>query len=179
MTIGGSLFIANSLYAQELFYCEDGIVSFKSDAPLEIIQATSKKLRGILNPLTNEFAFSVDIKTLVGFNSVLQHTHFDENYMETSKYPTATFEGKIIDKIDYSKPGTYEIRSKGILYIHGVKSERIIPCSLTIDDHTIQVSSEFFVLLSDHDITVPKVVRQKIAEQIKVDVKAVLKLKQP
>lgn len=174
---GALVFVTNSLRAQDLFSCDNGKVSFKSDAPLEIIQASSDQLRGIINPKNSEFAFSVDIKTLEGFNSVLQHAHFDENYMETSRFPRATYDGKIIDMIDFSKPGTYNVRSKGYLDIHGVKSERIIPCTLTIDDNSIRVTSEFFVLLSDHDITVPKVVRQKIAEQIKVDVNAVLTLK--
>ncbi len=140
-----------------------------SDAPLELISARSNELRGIIDPVKYTFAFQVDIKTLKGFNSALQQEHFYENYMETDKYTNASFSGKIIEKIDFNTNGNYKIRAKGILDIHGVKQERIIKCEITVEDNLIIASSAFEITLADHDISIPKLVYQKIAEVILVE----------
>lgn len=159
---------------QGVFRCENGKLSFKSDAPLEVIQAKSNKLRGAIDTAKQTFAWSVDIKTFEGFNSPLQREHFNENYMESKKYPKASFTGKIIENIDFKKNGTYSVRAKGQLTIHGVEQERIIKSQLEVDGNKLRVQSSFTVLLADHNITIPKVVYQKIAEEIAVTVNAEL-----
>lgn len=159
---------------QGVFRCENGKLSFKSDAPLEVIQAKSNKLRGAIDTAKQTFAWSVDIKTFEGFNSPLQREHFNENYMESKKYPKASFTGKIIENIDFKKNGTYSVRAKGQLTIHGVEQERIIKSQLEVDGNKLRVQSSFSVLLADHNITIPKVVYQKIAEEIAVTVNAEL-----
>ena len=90
--------------------------------------------------------------------------------METDKFPYASFEGKVIEDIDYSKPGTYYVRAKGNLTVHGVTQERIIKIILEVKSKMIIASSEFTVLLADHNITIPKVVHEKLASEIKVAV---------
>jgi len=155
-----------------LFRSNDGFVSFTSDAPLEIIKAESKELKGIIDPDKRTFAFQLSIKSLKGFNSPLQQEHFYENYMETEKYPNAMFSGKIIESLDFSSPGDIKIRAKGELEIHGVKTERIINCSLKITERGFTVTSDFTVLLKDHNISIPKLVYQKIAEEIRVNIRA-------
>jgi hypothetical protein len=153
-----------------LFRAENGHVKFTSDAPLELITAESNHLRGLVDPAKRTFAFQLEIITLKGFNSALQQEHFYENYMETELYPTAEFSGKIIEKIDFETNGTQAIRAKGILYIHGIKQERIINCQLNIVNNQIIVTSEFIVNLADFNITIPKLVYQKIAEEIRVSI---------
>ena len=108
------------------YYCDIGKLQFISDAPLEIIEASSNTLGGILDPSTQQFAFSVDVMSFAGFNSALQQEHFRENYMEISRFTTATFEGKIIEQFDLSQDGTYNIRAKGKMNIHGHTQEIII-----------------------------------------------------
>ncbi len=159
-----------------LFKTSEGYAKIKSEAPLEIISAETYFLKGILNPSTQTFAFQVEVTSLKGFNSALQQEHFYENYMETEEYPTAEFSGKIVEKIDFNKNGIYTIRAKGILNIHGVTQERIINCQLNIADNKITVTSDFIVNLADHNITIPKLVYQKIAEEIKVTIKATLNI---
>lgn len=159
---------------QGVFRCENGKVNFKSDAPLEVIQAKSSKLRGVIDTSKQTFAWTVDIKTFEGFNSPLQREHFNENYMETKKYPKASFAGKIIEKVDFQKNGIYTIRAKGKLNIHGVEQERIIKSQLEVNGNKLRVLSSFGVPLTDHNITIPKVVYQKIAEEINVTVDAEL-----
>ncbi|MBL7803936.1 MAG: YceI family protein [Saprospiraceae bacterium] len=157
---------------QEVFRCDNGSLHFKSDAPLEIIEARSNKMRGLIDPEAQTFAWAVDIKTFEGFNSPLQREHFNENYMESSKYPKATFQGKIIETIDYKKDGTYTVRAKGKLNIHGVEQERIIRGQVTVKGQRMRVQADFTVRLADHDISIPRVVHQKIAEEIAVRVDA-------
>jgi len=155
----------------ELYRSDQGRVTFTSKAPLELIQATSDELRGILNPSDNKFAFSIDISSFLGFNSTLQRTHFNENYLESSKFPTASFAGKIIEPVDWSQPGLIEVRAKGILKIHNVAHERIIRGEIHKEEGTLNVISTFTIPLSDHNINIPKIVVQKISDVVKVDVK--------
>ena len=162
--------IITKLYAQDLYVASKGSVDFTSDAPLELIEASSDQLSGLLKVTDRSFAFRVPMKSFEGFNSSLQQTHFNENYMESTKYPHTIFEGKIIEEIDFNTPGTYNVRGKGSFTSHGVKQERIIKCKLVISPGKIKVSSEFTVLLDDHNIKIPSVVSQKIAEEILVNV---------
>lgn len=168
--------LATGLAAQSgrLWYTDAGRLSFTSDAPLELISATSRQLQGILNPADGSFAFAVAVGTFEGFNSPLQREHFNENYLETDRYPRATFRGKLIEQIDFSRAGVYQVRAKGILHIHGMEQERIIRAELTIAETDLTIQSAFTVLLQEHRISIPKVVKQKIAEEIYVDLSAVL-----
>jgi len=157
-----------------VYRCENGKVQFKSDAPLEVIQARSDRLRGILDPERKTFAWTVEVATFEGFNSPLQREHFNENYMETSRFPKAAFSGKIIEDIDFSQNGVFPVRAKGKLVLHGVEQERIIKSQLELRNGTVRVHTTFTVPLTDHDIAIPKVVYQKIAEEISVTVDAEL-----
>jgi hypothetical protein len=150
----------------------EGKISFRSDAPLEIIKASSNDLIGLLVIGKNNFSFKIDVHSFQGFNNPLQKQHFNENYMESDKYPYASFSGKIIEDVDLSTDGDYELRAKGNLLIHNVSQERIIKATVGVKKNVITVTSDFTVLLSDHNIPIPKVVYQKLANEIKVEVNA-------
>jgi len=159
-------------------YMAKGSIHFTSDAPLEVIKASSDKLVGALDIDSKEFYFRVYMNTFQGFNSTMQREHFNENYLESHKYPKATFKGKVIEDIDYSKPGTYTIRAKGKLNIHGIENSRIIKCRFEVkNNNLIKVSSEFTVFLNEHNIKIPNIVNQKIAEEINVKIETSLKPK--
>ncbi len=151
-----------------IWKADQGKVSFISDAPLELIRAESEALRGVLDPVTRSFAFTLRINSFEGFNSDIQKTHFLENYLEEKKFPVATFSGKIIEDTPFDIPGTYSVRAKGMLSIHGVTKERIIRGDLTIQDDSMVLDALFIVPLEDHGISIPRIVRQKIAEEIVV-----------
>jgi len=154
----------------------NGVISFISNAPLEVISAKSSKMEGLVDAQSLTFAFSVPIQSFEGFNNGLQRQHFYENYLETNKYPVATFSGKIIEHIDVSKPGTYQVRAKGQLNIHGRVKERILKVDIISTGNDIKVSSAFMVPLVDHEIEVPRIVNQKIAQEIEVNVQATLSI---
>ena len=166
---------AHVLPQSGIYKTDSGNIAFRSDAPLELIKAASTKLSGLIDENKRTFAFRIPIRTFQGFNSSLQQIHFNENYLETDKFPDATFSGKIIEPIDFSKSGKITIRAKGLLKIHGIEQERIIKSEVTILDQKIHLESFFTVQLSDHGIRVPKIVHEKIANEIKVNVSADLK----
>jgi len=160
-----------------LYNVKQGTVSFLSEAPLETIHASSKDAKGLLNTADNTFAFSVPNRTFHGFNSALQEEHFNENYMESDAYPNSTFNGKIIEDVDLSKDGVYDVRAKGNLDVHGVKQERIVKCTVTTKADVVRIQSDFTVLLEDHKINIPRIVNEKLFPEIKVTVDLTLQPK--
>ncbi len=170
LLIPGMLVISGFQEKGSIYTCRNGQASFQSDAPLEVIKASSKNLTGAINISDRSFSFLVPTKTFEGFNSSLQKTHFNEDYMETDTYPNSTFKGKIIEEIDLSVPGTYKVRAKGKMYIHGVENDRIVRCDLTVSEKKIDVTAAFTVFLADHNISIPSILNQKIAEEIKVEI---------
>ena len=157
------------------YFTDRGQITFRSEASQELIKASSANLRGVLDPSKRTFVFRVSMRTFHGFNSALQREHFNEKYLETEKFPEASFQGKIIEDIDLTIDGNYEIRAKGKLTVHGVESERIIKCQVKVKPESISVESHFTILLSEHNIKIPKVVHEKIANEISVEVKGELK----
>lgn len=155
-----------------IYEVKNGDIHFFSEAPRELISASSKELQGALDINKKTFAFKIRIASFVGFNNPLQRGHFNENYMESSLYQTATYKGKIIEDIQFAKDGTYEIRAKGKLNIHGVEQERIIKVVLTIKKGKVSLKSDFTVMLTDHNIKIPRVVSDKLSPEIKVTVTA-------
>lgn len=155
-----------------IYECINGEIKIESDAQLELIQASSNEIQGLINVEKKIFAFKARIRSIKGFNSPLQQEHFYENYMEAEKFPFASFSGKIIGQVDMLKTGEQNVRAKGFLNIHGIKVERIIKCQMIIGNNGFYIGSVFTVPLSDHNISIPKLVTFKIAEEIKVEIEA-------
>jgi hypothetical protein len=175
----GALVLPAVLPAQQkIFTGQDGEINFSSHAPQELIRARSTQLKGALESTGKTFSFKVTIASFDGFNGALQKTHFHENYMESNRYPEATFKGKIIEDIDWAREGRYEVRAKGILTIHGVEQERIIRGELVLGKNQAIISCSFTVLLPDHNIPIPRIVQEKLAREIEVTVKSTLQLRQ-
>ncbi len=156
------------------YITENGTVHFSSDAPLEFIKATSNELHGVIDPVKNIFCFHLEIVSFKGFNSLEQQVHFNENHMESDHFQIAFFSGKIIEDVDLTEDGLYFIRAKGKLEIHGVKQERIIKGTVEVVDSKIHVRTRFTVLPEEYDIRLPRIVYQKIAKEIVVEINAEL-----
>ena len=151
----------------QIYATNDGLVHFVSDAPLEIIEAKSDQMQGLIDLDKKVFAFKLYIKSFEGFNNPLQRVHFYENYMEANDFPIATFKGKLLELVKKGK-GVY--RAKGRLEIHGKSVERIIEVELNMEEGVIEYTASFTVPLEEHDIELPQIVYQKIAEVIRVKV---------
>jgi polyisoprenoid-binding protein YceI len=165
--------LSGSAIAQpKTFVVHKGMVGFESRAPLEVIKAASTSLTGNLDPVKRTFTFIIPNTSFVGFNNPLQQIHFYENYMEADKYPDSRFVGKIIEQVNFRDDGIYDVRAKGILTLHGVDQERILKVKIRLNKGALIATSEFSVLLKEYNISIPRVVHQKIAEEIFISVHA-------
>lgn len=149
-------------------------VEFVSFAPQETIRASSTKLEGMVDWKKGIFAFSIDIRSFIGFNSPLQREHFNENYMESHTYPNASFQGKIIEQVNIAEDKNIRVRAKGKLKIHGVEKEKIIYVHLKINDRAVTADAAFNVALDDYNIKIPRIVAEKLSPEIEVKVHTVL-----
>jgi hypothetical protein len=153
-----------------LLHLTRSLVSFVSDAPLELIQASLRTAKGVMDPANRTFAIQVPVADFDGFNSPLQREHFSENYLESAVHPRAVFKGRVIESLDLRTPGTTLVRAKGTFNLHGVERERIIECRIAVGQDGVRVTSTFRVLLEDHAIRVPRVVQRKVAPEAAVTV---------
>ncbi|WP_374164464.1 YceI family protein [Arcticibacter sp. MXS-1] len=156
---------------RDSYVCRNARIMLFSEAPLEDIAATSGKGTSVYNPATGDLAFSVPIRSFA-FEKSLMQEHFNENYMESDKFPNASFRGKVLEKIDVSKDGIYPVKASGVLEVHGVKQNRTIDGKVQVNKGAVRLSSTFNVRCKDHQIDIPKLVFQKIAESIEVKVAA-------
>ena len=158
--------LSGTAFAQ-MFATSGGNTQFSASTPLENIEAENKKSQVILNTANNEIAIRMNMREF-SFPNKLMQEHFNENYIESEKYPTATFSGKVDKAPDYTKNGDYDVSATGKFTVHGITKERTIKGKMKIDGGKITISSDFEVALVDHNIEVPKVVFVKIAQIIKV-----------
>jgi polyisoprenoid-binding protein YceI len=154
----------------QLFITTNGEVSFFSKTPMEDIEALNKNVSSIINTATNEVAVQMRITNFVFPNKLMQE-HFNENYLESEKFPSATFKGKIKESVDLTVPGTYPINAAGSATIHGVTRPIELKGTIVSTGSGLALTCSFEVKLVDYKIDIPKIVFAKIAEVIKVSSK--------
>jgi hypothetical protein len=169
-----SLFFAAAMMvnAQAVQMTKTGKISFYSKAKaIEKVEADNNEVSSILNTQTGEMVFAVLIKGF-HFSSALMEEHFNENYMESNKFPKATFKGKItnLSAVNFTKDGVYPVTVEGDLTIHGVTKQATAPGSVTIKGGKVSAAAKFSVKLKDYSITVPSLVADKISEDIDITV---------
>lgn len=148
---------------------EKNEISFFSKTPMEDIDAKNKKSVSLINFNTDSVVFRIPISGFE-FKNALMQEHFNENYLETPKYPMATFRGKINDNVDYKKEGKYKVAVTGKLTVHGVEQTRNMEGFIEVKGENLLLTAEFPIKLADHKIEIPKLVVEKIAETIPVKV---------
>ncbi len=154
----------------QVFVSPQGKVHFHSNTPLEDIDATSSEGSCLINTATKHVTAKVEMKSFV-FPKPLMQEHFNENYVESDKFPNAVLEADIASPVDFKKDGTYKVTLKGTFEIHGVKKPYTIPGTLIVKGGVpYGATAAFDVKLADHNIKIPTAVIMKIAEVIKVDV---------
>lgn len=161
-------------YSQKIF-TKNGKISFFSKTGLEDIDAKNNQVMSVLNTTTGEIQFSVLIKSF-NFEKSLMQEHFNENYMESDKFPKSTFKGVLDDKakVDFTKDGVYKVTVSGDMEMHGVKNKiSAVPATFTVKDGKVTGDCKFKVKLADYAIEVPKLVRENISEVIDVTVSCI------
>jgi polyisoprenoid-binding protein YceI len=149
-------------------------ITFFSSAPLEDIEAKSTLAASAMNIKTGDIIFRVK-NTSFQFDKKLMQEHFNENYMESDKYPLSEFKGKIEGVEKLIKDGNYTLNVKGTLQIHGVTKPYTAAAIFNVRAGIIKATASFPVRLADHKIAIPSIVGKKIAEVVKIKVEALYK----
>jgi polyisoprenoid-binding protein YceI len=157
------------------YLTKSGTIDFLSKAPLETIEGVNKSVAALVDAQTGSLDFIVQIKSFV-FDRQLLQEHFNENYMESTKFPKATFKGNIenMKSINLTKDGEYDAITSGKLTIHGVTKDVKQKGKLLVKGGKIVLISNFSVLLADYNISIPGAVKDKISKDVKVNVKCTL-----
>lgn len=158
--------------AQNLFMLKTSQVTFFAGTPIEDIDAKNTKSTSFINLKTGDIMVSIPNKDFV-FKRGLMQEHFNENYMESEKYPKSTFKGTIqnIDSLNLQSGEPQKIAVKGILNMHGVEQNQLINAVISAQKNGLFVESSFFVKLEDFKIDRPKIVWEKLAEKVEVKLK--------
>jgi len=167
-------FFTSAAFAQK-FYTKTGKITFTSNASLEDIEAKNKSVVSILDTKAGTLQFSVLMKSFE-FEKALMQEHFNASYVESDKYPKAEFKGMITNNkdINYTKPGTYTAKVKGLLTIHGVTKPVTTTGIIKVESDGLKSTSSFEVKLADYKIAVGAGVKDKIAKSVKIEVDAKL-----
>ena len=163
-----SLFFMPSANGQ-IYTSKNIKINIFSSTPIEDIKAASYSAAAVLVTEKQEISFQVAVKSLE-FDKKLMQEHFNENYMESDKFPLAKFKGTIEQKIDWAKDGVHEVTANGTLLLHGVEKLRKIIGKITIKNNVISLESTFSVACEAHQVKIPKMMFTKIAEVIEVKV---------
>lgn len=172
--------ITTTTNAQSKYFTRTGTVIFDAEGKLddiEEIKAKNTAATCVLDAATGQMEWSVTMTKFAFANSLMQK-HFNENYVESEKYPKASFKGKIndISKVDFEKDGTYPVGANGTMTLHGVTKEVNVKGTITVEKGKILVNSGLDIPLKDYKIDIPTVVFVKIAESAKVTVSAALEI---
>ena len=153
------------------YMTKNGYIGFNSHTAMEDIKADNNQVAGILDIATGDIVFQVLIKSF-HFDRALMEEHFNENYMESEKYPKSTFKGKVtnLSSVNFSKNGIYEVTVEGDLTIHNVTNKVSIKGTIEVVTGGINASSKFNVVPEDYKIEIPGVVREKIDKNLAVTI---------
>jgi len=161
--------------AQIKYFTKAGKITFYSKAPLEDIEAVNNKVTCVWDVNTGQIELAVLMKGFE-FERALMEEHFNENYIESDKFPRAEFKGSIEgnDKVNYAKDGSYPVKVKGKLTIHGETKDVETDGKLTIQGGKINAVADFSVLLADYKISIPGLVADKVSKIAKISVTCAL-----
>ena len=155
------------------YFTRSGHLGFFSKTSMEDIKADNESVTYIIDLASGEINISA-LQTNFQFAKALMQEHYNENYMESSKFPKATFKGKIVDlsKVNFKKDGTYPCQISGDLNLHGVSKNYKVEATFKVSGNKITAESKFFVKCADHGIKIEPAYKNNISENIEVKAKA-------
>lgn len=160
-----------SVTSQNKYLTKTGTLNFEASVPsFEEVAAKNSAVTAILNTENGEFAALALVKAF-RFKNALMEEHFNENYAESDDYPKATFRGKITD-FSFSKldENMQSVIVNGSLTFHGVtKDLSDISMNIKLADGNISLTGNFKVLVSDYNIEIPKIVKNKLSNEVSVN----------
>lgn len=161
------LLISGFATAQSPLITKEGTTTFFSHSPIEDIEAINEKTTAAIDFAKGEVVVKMLIKHFT-FENALMQEHFNENYMESEKFPAAIFKGKLDKVIDVSQDGTHSVMLKGNLTIRGISTPVETEASITVAGDVVSATTKFIAKPVDYEIQIPSVVINNIAEEIEV-----------
>lgn len=167
----------NMTASAQTFFTRDGKIKFDATAPAspDDISAYTNKATCVLDVATGGMVWKVLVKGFI-FDKSLMQEHFNENYMESDKFPDAMFNGKItnLSEVNFSKDGAYNAVVSGKMTIHGVQQDVTTNGALTVSGKTVRINAGFNIKLADYGVKIPAVVSANIAKEAKILIDASL-----
>ena len=164
------LCIVYAVNAQK-YMTKNGYIGFFSHTPMEDIKGDNNQVAGVLDILTGDMVFQALIKSF-HFERALMEEHFNENYMESDKFPKSSFKGKItnLSSVNFSKSGIYDVTVDGELTIHDAIKKISTKGTIEVVTGGINANCKFNISPEDYKIKIPGVVREKISKNMVVTV---------
>ena len=175
ITVATLLFSVAIVKAQDKYFTKSGKIVFHSKASLENIEANNKTVTCVLDTKTGNLQFAVMMKAFE-FEKALMQEHFNENYVESNKFPKAEFKGLVVNngEINYSREGTYKAKVKGKLTLHGETKDVETTGTIVIKSGKIGAEAVFNIELADYKVEIPKVVKDNISKTVSITVDCTL-----
>ncbi len=153
------------------FMTKNGYIGFFSHTPMEDIKGDNNQVASVLDTNTGEMVFQVLVKSF-HFDRALMEEHFNENYMESDKFPKSSFKGKItnLSAINFSKNGIYDVSVDGDLTIRDATNKISTTGKLEIQNGELLATAKFNISPEDYKISIPSVVKEKINKNMEVTV---------
>ncbi len=159
--------------AQEKYFTKTGKINFKATAPSspEKIEGLNKSVTCVIDSKTGAIQFSALMKGFE-FERALMEEHFNENYVESTKYPKAEFKGQITNNedVNYIKDGVYAVKVLGKLTMHGETKDVATDGKVNIKNGKVTVSSNITIALADYKISIPSLVADKVSKTVTISV---------
>jgi hypothetical protein len=170
LILNAALLLAMAVNAQK-YFTKNATLTFTSKAPMETIIGTNKTGTLAIDSKTGAVGVSVVIKGFV-FDKQLLQQHFNENYMESDKFPKGEFKGTISNntEVKYTVDGTYNAKLAGKLTIHGVTKDVTTTAKIAVTKGVVSGSTTFTITLADYGISIPEVVKDKISKTVTIAV---------
>ena len=166
-----SIILLGTAAQAQKYMTRNGVATFYSKTSLEDIKATNNQVYAIVDAASKNLAFTLLMKGFL-FDKELMQEHFNEKYVESDKYPKASFTGTYVGDVNMAKDGTYNVTVKGQLTMHGVTKAVEAPATLQVQNGHLIGKCTFPVAPADYNISIPSLVKDKIAKQLDVTVVA-------
>jgi len=139
---------------------KDTIISFSTKkGAIKFVSPTDADVNAVNNEVSSKISATGDIRFSLLFKGFQfkyaeMQTHFNEEYVESEKYPRASFAGTIqnIKSIDFTKDGKYTAKVVGTLTMHGVTKPVQTTATLNISKGKIAATATMSINMSDFKI---------------------------
>ena len=162
-------------FAQKKKTTTSATISFDAATPIDALpKAENKTVIASMDAKTGAVAFESIIKSFTFSNPKMQEHFNGEKWMDSDKYPTATFKGKItnITAVNFKKDGTYNVEVVGDLTMHGVTKPVTTSATVVVAGQSVTTTTNFSVKLADYGVNGGAIAAGKVATEPKITVLA-------